>query len=151
MHSNANGMLSTASAAASSANTAVQSPGLKTYFKTPEGRYKLHYEKTHPSGLLHYAHGKTVTQVRSSKHFWNFCFLTFSNQFFIFGSFLEYPFRGNGCSMRLRFFFFFSLSLIMISRVLLMIDTCLFELPFEYDLFCLINFHDNLLLMYIWI
>ncbi|BBH06007.1 Transducin/WD40 repeat-like superfamily protein [Prunus dulcis] len=39
------------------------SPGLKTYFKTPEGRYKLHYEKTHPSGLLHYAHGKTVTQV----------------------------------------------------------------------------------------
>ncbi|KAL4605398.1 hypothetical protein ACB092_09G025500 [Castanea dentata] len=63
MHSNANGMLSTAAAAASSANTAVQSPGLKTYFKTPEGRYKLHYEKTHPSGLLHYAHGKTVTQV----------------------------------------------------------------------------------------
>ncbi|KAK7842147.1 putative catabolite repression protein crec [Quercus suber] len=61
INSNTNGMLSTA--AASSANTAVQSPGLKTYFKTPEGRYKLHYEKTHPSGLLHYAHGKTVTQV----------------------------------------------------------------------------------------
>ncbi|KAM7531744.1 hypothetical protein LguiB_035154 [Lonicera macranthoides] len=37
--------------------------GLKTYFKTPEGRYKLHYEKTHPSSLLHYAHGKTLTQV----------------------------------------------------------------------------------------
>ncbi|KAJ0028354.1 hypothetical protein Pint_35604 [Pistacia integerrima] len=54
----ANGMISTSS---SSANA--QSPGLKTYFKTPEGRYKLHYEKTHPSGLLHYAHGKTVTQV----------------------------------------------------------------------------------------
>ncbi|KAJ6425472.1 hypothetical protein OIU84_026112 [Salix udensis] len=53
-----NGMISTSS---TSANT--QSPGLKTYFKTPEGRYKLHYEKTHPSGLLHYAHGKTVTQV----------------------------------------------------------------------------------------
>ncbi|EEF42960.1 nucleotide binding protein, putative [Ricinus communis] len=53
-----NGMISTSSA---SGNT--QSPGLKTYFKTPEGRYKLHYEKTHPSGLLHYAHGKTVTQV----------------------------------------------------------------------------------------
>ncbi|CAK7343014.1 unnamed protein product [Dovyalis caffra] len=51
-------MISTSS---TSANT--QSPGLKTYFKTPEGRYKLHYEKTHPSGLLHYAHGKTVTQV----------------------------------------------------------------------------------------
>ncbi|TXG58516.1 hypothetical protein EZV62_016345 [Acer yangbiense] len=53
-----NGMISTSSAAANA-----QSPGLKTYFKTPEGRYKLHYEKTHPSGLLHYAHGKTVTQV----------------------------------------------------------------------------------------
>ncbi|KAL0409901.1 UNVERIFIED_CONTAM: putative catabolite repression protein creC [Sesamum latifolium] len=37
--------------------------GLKTYFKTPEGKYKLQYEKTHPAGLLHYAHGKTVTQV----------------------------------------------------------------------------------------
>ncbi|KAL5740763.1 hypothetical protein ACOSP7_029644 [Xanthoceras sorbifolium] len=53
-----NGMISTSSSAANA-----QSPGLKTYFKTPEGRYKLHYEKTHPSGLLHYAHGKTVTQV----------------------------------------------------------------------------------------
>ncbi|XP_039068080.1 WD repeat-containing protein 20-like isoform X2 [Hibiscus syriacus] len=51
-------MISTSS---SSANA--QSPGLKTYFKTPEGRYKLHYEKTHPSSLLHYAYGKTVTQV----------------------------------------------------------------------------------------
>ncbi|KAG5400682.1 hypothetical protein IGI04_015289, partial [Brassica rapa subsp. trilocularis] len=40
-----------------------QSPGIKTYFKTPEGKYKLHYEKTHSSSLLHYAHGKTVTQV----------------------------------------------------------------------------------------
>ncbi|KAK4353312.1 hypothetical protein RND71_028830 [Anisodus tanguticus] len=44
-------------------NNNTQSPGLKTYFKTPEGRYKLQYEKTHPAGLLHYAHGKTVTQV----------------------------------------------------------------------------------------
>ncbi|XP_022748262.1 WD repeat-containing protein 20 homolog isoform X2 [Durio zibethinus] len=58
MINTANGMIPTSS---SSANA--QSPGLKTYFKTPEGRYKLHYEKTHPSGLLHYAHGKTVTQV----------------------------------------------------------------------------------------
>ncbi|XP_058105228.1 uncharacterized protein LOC131248790 isoform X3 [Magnolia sinica] len=40
-----------------------QTPGLKTYFKTPEGRYKLQYEKTHPAGLLHYAHGKAVSQV----------------------------------------------------------------------------------------
>ncbi|KAH7867081.1 hypothetical protein Vadar_028648 [Vaccinium darrowii] len=47
----------------SAANNAVQSPGLKTYFKTPEGRYKLQYEKTHPAGLIHYAHGKTTTQV----------------------------------------------------------------------------------------
>ncbi|KAF8397669.1 hypothetical protein HHK36_016590 [Tetracentron sinense] len=47
----------------SSSSTNAQSPGLKTYFKTPEGRYKLQYEKTHPTGLLHYAHGKSVTQV----------------------------------------------------------------------------------------
>ena len=40
-----------------------QSPSLKTYFKTPEGRYKLQYEKTHPAGLLHYSHGKAVSQV----------------------------------------------------------------------------------------
>ncbi|XP_054819110.1 uncharacterized protein LOC129318392 isoform X3 [Prosopis cineraria] len=52
-----NGMISPSSSATA------QSPGLKTYFKTPEGRYKLQYEKTHPSALLHYAHGKTVTQV----------------------------------------------------------------------------------------
>ncbi|WJZ93141.1 hypothetical protein VitviT2T_012102 [Vitis vinifera] len=55
-----NGMMSPSS---SSATNNAQSPGLKTYFKTPEGRYKLHYEKTHPAGLLHYGHGKTVTQV----------------------------------------------------------------------------------------
>ncbi|KAJ8899825.1 hypothetical protein K2173_019528 [Erythroxylum novogranatense] len=53
-----NGMISPSSSLATT-----QSPGLKTYFKTPQGRYKLHYEKTHPSGLLHYPHGKTVTQV----------------------------------------------------------------------------------------
>ncbi|OMO73525.1 hypothetical protein COLO4_27040 [Corchorus olitorius] len=53
-----NGIMSPSSTSANA-----QSPGLKTYFKTPEGRYKLHYEKTHPSGLLHYTHGKTVTQV----------------------------------------------------------------------------------------
>ncbi|KAL2514376.1 Transducin/WD40 repeat-like superfamily protein [Forsythia ovata] len=56
-----NNMMSSASASASGNNA--QSPGLKTYFKTPEGKYKLQYEKTHPSGLLHYGHGKTVTQV----------------------------------------------------------------------------------------
>ncbi|KAK4281475.1 hypothetical protein QN277_012961 [Acacia crassicarpa] len=52
-----NGMISPSSSATA------QSPGLKTYFKTPEGRYKLQYEKTHPSALPHYALGKTVTQV----------------------------------------------------------------------------------------
>uniref|UniRef100_A0A5B7AQK9 Uncharacterized protein n=1 Tax=Davidia involucrata TaxID=16924 RepID=A0A5B7AQK9_DAVIN len=46
----------------SSTNNA-QSQGLKTYFKTPEGRYKLHCEKTHPVGLLPFAHGKSVTQI----------------------------------------------------------------------------------------
>ncbi|KAG7569478.1 WD40-repeat-containing domain [Arabidopsis thaliana x Arabidopsis arenosa] len=59
MMNTSNGMISAPSS--SSANP--QSPGIKTYFKTPEGKYKLHYEKTHPSGLLHYTHGKTVTQV----------------------------------------------------------------------------------------
>lgn len=70
-----NGMLSTSSASGNS-----QSPGLKTYFKTPEGRYKLHYEKTHPSGLLHYAHGKTVTQVLHFHSYFNhypFCQIVF--------------------------------------------------------------------------
>ncbi|KAH6762366.1 Transducin/WD40 repeat-like superfamily protein [Perilla frutescens var. hirtella] len=54
-----NNMMSSASASGSNA----PGPGLKTYFKTPEGKYKLQYEKTHPAGLLHYTHGKTVTQV----------------------------------------------------------------------------------------
>ncbi|KAL0316241.1 UNVERIFIED_CONTAM: WD repeat-containing protein 20 [Sesamum radiatum] len=54
-----NNTMSSASASGSNA----QPPGLKTYFKTPEGKYKLQYEKTHPPGLLHYAHGKTATQV----------------------------------------------------------------------------------------
>jgi hypothetical protein len=58
MINSSNGMMSTSSSSATA-----QSPALKTYFKTPEGRYKLHYEKTHPSGLLHFAHGKTATQV----------------------------------------------------------------------------------------
>ncbi|KAG6502944.1 hypothetical protein ZIOFF_035233 [Zingiber officinale] len=40
-----------------------QSPSLKTYFKTPEGRYKLQYEKTHPAAVLHYSHGKAVSQL----------------------------------------------------------------------------------------
>ncbi|MCD7470236.1 hypothetical protein HAX54_009953 [Datura stramonium] len=56
---NSNSMMSSSSASGNNA----QSPGLKTYFKTPEGKYKLQYEKTYPAGLLHFSHGKTVTQV----------------------------------------------------------------------------------------
>ncbi|KVI00203.1 WD40 repeat-containing protein [Cynara cardunculus var. scolymus] len=47
----------------SSSNTAAQSLGLKSFFKTPEGRYKLHYDKTHPSSLLPYALAKSITQI----------------------------------------------------------------------------------------
>ncbi|KAI7749425.1 hypothetical protein M8C21_000245, partial [Ambrosia artemisiifolia] len=47
----------------SSSNTAAQSIGLKTFFKTPEGRYKLHHDKTHPSSLLPYALAKSITQI----------------------------------------------------------------------------------------
>lgn len=68
-----NGMMSPSS---SSATNNAQSPGLKTYFKTPEGRYKLHYEKTHPAGLLHYGHGKTVTQVLFFRVFFNTLFFS---------------------------------------------------------------------------
>ncbi|KAL0714313.1 hypothetical protein Bca4012_021292 [Brassica carinata] len=64
MMNTSNGTISGPSSSSSpAAANNPQSPGIKTYFKTPEGKYKLHYEKTHSSGLLHYAHGKTVTQV----------------------------------------------------------------------------------------
>ncbi|XP_013614756.1 dystrophia myotonica WD repeat-containing protein [Brassica napus] len=62
MMNTCNGMVS-APPSSSSPAANPQSPGIKTYFKTPEGKYKLHYEKTHSSSLFHYAHGKTVTQV----------------------------------------------------------------------------------------
>ncbi|KAK4799309.1 hypothetical protein SAY86_024674 [Trapa natans] len=59
-----NGMMSTSSSSsAAGAGGNAQSSGLKTYFKTPEGRYKLHYEKGHPSSVMHYVQGKTVTQA----------------------------------------------------------------------------------------
>ncbi|CAH1441980.1 unnamed protein product [Lactuca virosa] len=63
--SNHNSMMSSSSTTGNNnaAGSGQQAPGLKTYFKTPEGRYKLKYEKSHPAGLLHYAHGKSVTQV----------------------------------------------------------------------------------------
>jgi hypothetical protein len=40
-----------------------QIPGVRSHFKTPEGRYNLSHEKTHPTGLLHYNFGKVTTQV----------------------------------------------------------------------------------------
>ncbi|KAJ9558965.1 hypothetical protein OSB04_013579, partial [Centaurea solstitialis] len=49
----------TTSAAAQSSS----SLGLKTFFKTPEGRYNLHFHKTHPSSLLPYALAKSITQI----------------------------------------------------------------------------------------
>ncbi|GAB2242773.1 hypothetical protein Droror1_Dr00019548 [Drosera rotundifolia] len=54
---------STSSSPPAAAGQGQQPAGLKTYFKTPEGRYKLHYEKSHPSSLLHYTHGKSVSQL----------------------------------------------------------------------------------------
>ena len=36
---------------------------IKAYFKTPEGRYKLHSEKTRPANLLPYSYAKTISQV----------------------------------------------------------------------------------------
>lgn len=47
-----------------------QIPGVRSHFKTPEGRYNLSHEKTHPTGLLHYNFGKVTTQVC------NFCYPT---------------------------------------------------------------------------
>ncbi|XP_040992851.1 dystrophia myotonica WD repeat-containing protein-like [Juglans microcarpa x Juglans regia] len=64
-----NGVMASASTTTSTAMTSspsatnAQSQALKTYFKTPEGRYKLHYEKTHPPGLLPYSHGKSISQI----------------------------------------------------------------------------------------
>ncbi|KAI6682967.1 hypothetical protein NL676_028880 [Syzygium grande] len=63
MINSANGMASSVQAPSSSSSANVPPPGLKTYFKTPEGQYKLQYEKGHPFGLIHYVQGKTVTQV----------------------------------------------------------------------------------------
>lgn len=61
MNNTGNGLISPTSSS-STTNTQSQTI-LKTYFKTPEGRYKLQLEKTHPVGFLHYTQGKTVTQV----------------------------------------------------------------------------------------
>ncbi|KAK9058578.1 hypothetical protein SSX86_023420 [Deinandra increscens subsp. villosa] len=52
-----------AAPSASSSNTAAQSLGLKNFFKTPEGRYKLLHDKSHPASLLPYALAKSTTQI----------------------------------------------------------------------------------------
>ncbi|GAB2272383.1 hypothetical protein Dimus_007209 [Dionaea muscipula] len=57
-----NSMTAQSSASSSSANPQSSAP-LKAHFKTPEGRYKLQYEKTYPSGVLHLFHTKFVSQV----------------------------------------------------------------------------------------
>ncbi|KAF7071411.1 hypothetical protein CFC21_076728 [Triticum aestivum] len=55
---------SSAAAAGGGGAAAATAAGLKTYFKTPEGRYKLQYEKAHSTAVLHYNHGgKTVSQL----------------------------------------------------------------------------------------
>ncbi|KAI3957441.1 hypothetical protein MKW98_003162 [Papaver atlanticum] len=56
---NNNGMMSSSS----SSITNSQLPGLKAHIKTPEGRYKFQYEKTHPSGFLHYTNSKIITKL----------------------------------------------------------------------------------------
>ncbi|AQK58599.1 Transducin/WD40 repeat-like superfamily protein [Zea mays] len=53
-----------ASVAGSGGGASAGAGGLKTYFKTPEGRHKLQYEKTHSPAVVHYNHnGKTVAQM----------------------------------------------------------------------------------------
>lgn len=64
MMNTGNGMNSPSSAVNNTQST-VTGSGLKTYFKTPEGRYKLQYEKSYPFGLVHHSHphNRTVSQV----------------------------------------------------------------------------------------
>lgn len=69
--SNTGATTASSSSSTSTTNANSQSQGLKTYFKTPEGRYKLHYEKTHPPGFLPFSHGKSVSQVLS--FFYSLC------------------------------------------------------------------------------
>lgn len=55
---------STATISAATTSSPSQTQSLvKAYFKTPEGRYKLHSEKTRPANLLPYSYAKTISQV----------------------------------------------------------------------------------------
>ncbi|ONI00633.1 hypothetical protein PRUPE_6G099500 [Prunus persica] len=53
---------SSSSSSAATTNSQTQSL-IKAYFKTPEGRYKLHSEKTRPPNLLPYSYAKSISQV----------------------------------------------------------------------------------------
>lgn len=49
------------------ATSTASTPGVRTHFKTPEGRYNLSRDKTHPSAIPHYSlAAKVITQVSSS-------------------------------------------------------------------------------------
>ncbi|GAQ78505.1 WD40 protein DMR-N9 [Klebsormidium nitens] len=37
--------------------------GVRTHFKTPEGRFKVGREKSHPSGVMHHSHNRTPTKI----------------------------------------------------------------------------------------
>ncbi|KAM1040356.1 hypothetical protein FF1_029603 [Malus domestica] len=52
----------TSSSSSGTTNSQTQSL-IKAYFKTPEGRYKLHSEKTRPPNLLPYSYAKSISQV----------------------------------------------------------------------------------------
>ncbi|PRQ33631.1 putative transcription factor WD40-like family [Rosa chinensis] len=62
-------LTSSSAAAATTSGATTSSSGaqtqslIKAYFKTPEGRYKLHSEKTRPANLLPYSYAKTISQV----------------------------------------------------------------------------------------
>ncbi|TQD68821.1 hypothetical protein C1H46_045646 [Malus baccata] len=56
----------TSSSSSATTNSQTQSL-IKAYFKTPEGRYKLHSEKTRPPNLLPYSYAKTISQVPKNK------------------------------------------------------------------------------------
>lgn len=46
------------------ATSTASTPGVRTHFKTPEGRYDLSRDKTHPSTIPHYSlAAKVITQV----------------------------------------------------------------------------------------
>lgn len=52
------------------ATSTASTPGVRTHFKTPEGRYNLSRDKTHPSTIPHYSlAAKVITQVSFFSNF----------------------------------------------------------------------------------